>query len=235
MSDPAKPAAPAPAPNAGGPRPRYKRKLSNYLIDKKLQLRYVLVVTILSGIIAGSLGVMIYHQRHLASESIEKDLMALDDQVNDKQSEDLRHNIPAAMAAEDRNDALTMVGVGIGLAVILSGYLLIMTHKVAGPLFKVSMYFDRMAKGQLGKVTPLRSGDMLQDFYLSFAEMHDAVRARALEDNAALAAALDELKASKNLTDYRGDARAALDKELDQMTRHVDARKTALVDFPPRA
>ncbi len=229
MSDePAKPAAPT------APRPRYKRKLSNYLIDKKLQLRYVVVVTLLSAVIAGSLGAMIYRQRHRASESIERDLMALDNQFNDKQTEDLKQNIPEQMAAEDRNDALTMVGVGLGLAIILSGYLLIMTHKVAGPLFKVSMYFERMSRGQLGKVTPLRSGDMLQDFYLTFAEMHDAVRARAIEDNDALTAALDELKASKNVADYRGEARAVLDEELDQLARHVAARKAALVDFPPR-
>ena len=54
---------------AGGPpRTPYKRKMSNYLLDKKLQLRYVLLVTILSGIISGSLGYLIYQQRHSASE-----------------------------------------------------------------------------------------------------------------------------------------------------------------------
>ncbi len=69
MSDPIKPpAAPAPA----GPRPRYKRKLSNYLLDRKLQLRYVMLVTIMSGVIAGALGYMIYQQKRAASESIER-------------------------------------------------------------------------------------------------------------------------------------------------------------------
>ena len=72
MSDIATTAAPG-----GGPRPKYKRKLSNYLLDKKLQLRYVLLVTILSGVIAGALGYLIYQQKRAASESIEKDLQAL--------------------------------------------------------------------------------------------------------------------------------------------------------------
>ena len=45
---------------AGKPRAPYKRKLSNYLLDKRLQLRYVLLVTILSGVISGSLGYLIY-------------------------------------------------------------------------------------------------------------------------------------------------------------------------------
>ena len=61
---------------AGGQRPVYKRKLSNYLLDKRLQLRYVLLVTILSGISSGSLGYLIYHQSATASDSIAR---AMDD------------------------------------------------------------------------------------------------------------------------------------------------------------
>jgi hypothetical protein len=70
------PTAATGAPSSPAPRPRqhHKRKFSNYLLDKKLQLRYVLVVTILSGVIAGALGFLIYQQRRAASESIEKDL-----------------------------------------------------------------------------------------------------------------------------------------------------------------
>jgi len=211
-----------------GPRPKHKRRLSNYLLDRKLQLRYVIVVTLLSGAIAASLGIMIYQQRHKASSSIERDLMSLDAKFNSKQTDDLARNIPEQLAREDRNDALTMVGVGLGLAIILSGYLLIMTHKVAGPLYKVSMYFDRMAVGKLGRVTPLRSGDMLQDFYASFCEMHDAVRARMVADNDAIAAALARLKESKNEADYRGEGRAKLDDALENLDKHVEERKKAL-------
>src|SRR4051794_26564088 len=64
-------AAPAPGGAPTGPRVKHKRKLSNYLIDRSLQLRYILIVTILSGVIAASLGYLIYKQRHAASASIE--------------------------------------------------------------------------------------------------------------------------------------------------------------------
>ena len=73
MSDPTAATPSAGAPPAG-PRVRHKRKLSNYLLDKKLQLRYVLVVTILSGIIAGVLGFMIYQQRRAGAESIDQNM-----------------------------------------------------------------------------------------------------------------------------------------------------------------
>lgn len=226
MSDPSKPPSP-PAGAPAGPRPRYKRKLSNYLLDKKLQLRYVMLVTILSGVIAGALGYMIYQQKRAASESIEQDLKALT-QADSSQS-DFQERVASGLQSEDRALVYKMVGVGVGLVVILSLYLLIMTHKVAGPLYKVSMYFDRMAVGRLGVVTPLREGDMLQDFYAQFQEMHDAVRARAQRDVGVLEGALTALRTAQNQGDYRGEARSQLTEALDQLAAHVEARKKNLV------
>jgi hypothetical protein len=214
------------APRPPGGRPKYKRKLSNYLLDKKLQLRYVLLVTILSGVIAGALGYLIYQQKRAASESIEKDLAALT-QADSSQS-DFQDTVASGLESEDRALVYKMVGVGVGLVVILSLYLLIMTHKVAGPLYKVSMYFDRMADGRVGKVTPLRKGDMLQDFYTTFCEMHDTMRARMTADRDAIDKAAAALRASKPEGDYRGEGRAKLDEELTSMEQHLAARKTAL-------
>jgi hypothetical protein len=227
LSDIATTAAPG-----GGPRPKYKRKLSNYLLDKKLQLRYVLLVTILSGVIAGALGYLIYQQKRAASESIEKDLQALTHA--DAAQEDFQETVASGLESEDRALVYKMVGVGVGLVVILSLYLLIMTHKVAGPLFKVSMYFDRMAVGRLGVVTPLRQGDMLQDFYINFKDMHDAVRARAIADHETLDKALATLREAKNKADYRGEAQSKLDEALDELEKHLGERKKNLVDFPAR-
>jgi hypothetical protein len=228
LSDIAATAAPG-----GGPRPKYKRKLSNYLLDKELQLRYVLLVTILSGVIAGALGYLIYQQKRAASESIEKDLQALTQR--DAGQEDFQETVASGLESEDRALVYKMVGVGVGLVVILSLYLLIMTHKVAGPLFKVSMYFDRMAVGRLGVVTPLRQGDMLQDFYINFKDMHDAVRARAIADHETLDKALASLRDAKSKADYRGEAQSKLDEALDDLEKHLTERKKNLADFPPRA
>jgi hypothetical protein len=202
------------------PRPQYKRRLSNYLLDKKLQLRYVLFVTLLSAIIAGALGYLIYVQRHSASTSIESDLT---EQFNTE-----LQGISNKLDAEDRMLIYKMIGVGFGLVIILSMYLTIMTHKVAGPLYKVSMYFDKMADGKLGRVTPLRQGDMLVDFYQSFSDMHHAVRARAQADADRLGELAGQLRATSNEADYRGEARSQLNEELDKLTAYVDKRKQNL-------
>jgi hypothetical protein len=192
----------------------FKRRLSNFLLDRSLQLRYTLVVTILSAIIAGSLGYLINEQRHSASSKIEDDLVALTN--NDPSLAAFQQEIADDMTAQDHALVYTMIGIGVGLVIILSGYLVIMTHKVAGPLFKTSTYFDRMADGRLGAVSALRRGDMLQDFFLQFKDTHEVVRARFATD----------LGVMENATQV---LRAKLGTEaLAPMDAHLTARKAAL-------
>jgi len=211
-------------PSALGPgaSQRYKRRLSNYLIDKKLQLRYILVVTLLSGVIAGALGFMIYDQRHQSTMSIEEDLEELVQNADDIKA------ITGDYQTEDRVLVYKMVGAGVGLVIILSLYLVIMTHKVAGPLFKTSIYFERMAQGRLSVVTPLRRGDMLQDFFEKFKDMHDTVRQRAIDDIDAMEKAIAALRESRNQGDYRGEAHSAFNEELEKLEAHLANRKKNL-------
>jgi hypothetical protein len=202
--------------NAPPARQPYKRKLGNFMLDKKLQLRYVLLVTVLSALISASLGSLIYHQRHSASESIERDLEALTH--NDSSLAEFQNQVADDMASDDRALVYKMVGVGLGLVIILSAYLVIMTHKVAGPLFKVSMYFDRMAEGKIGNVYGLRKGDMLQDFFGNFKEMHEAVRTRMQADVITMESATDALRAKLVGT-----------PALEAMDKHLAQRKKALL------
>lgn len=203
---------PGNAPPPPAPRQKHKRHLTNYLLDKKLQLRYVFLVTALSAVISGVLGYMIYQQMHLASQDVAANLQGLDDGDDDFQKQ-----ITDDMERRDQRLIYEMAAVGVGLVVILSLYLVIMTHKVAGPLYKVSHYFDKMAAGQLGNVTPLRRGDMLNDFYDGFKVMHEAVRKRQKQDVASMQALIDACAA------------AGVDhKSIDQLAKHVADRNKAL-------
>ena len=200
--------------------PVYKRKLSNYLLDKKLQLRYVLLVTILSSIISGALGFLIYQQSRVASESVERDMSTLSQ--TDASYDDLKKDVGSRLDSGDRALVYTMVGVGVGLVLILSAYLVIMTHKVAGPLYKVSMYFDRMARGRIGQVSALRQGDMLQDFFANFRDMHESVRTRMQSDVITMEAATTALRS-------RAGGNAKLVDALDEMDKHITVRKKQLL------
>ena len=63
----------------------YRRKLSNYLLDKSLQLRYVVTVVLLSALIAGALGYLIWRQEADASAYV---LEAFDAFTRDRELRD---------------------------------------------------------------------------------------------------------------------------------------------------
>lgn len=198
----------------------HRRKLSNYLLDKKLQLRYVIVVSALSALIAGSLGWMIYQQEQRASADLVAGLADLT--RKDESLADFQREVARDMHARDRSLILEMAGVGVGLVFVLSVYLVLMTHKVAGPLYKVSHYFDQIGDGRLGRVTALRKGDMLQDFFTTYRDMHEAVRERLASDAAAMRRFVEASRAAGV------DATGALGTEIAHLDRHASDRQDAL-------
>jgi len=167
---------------------KHRRKLSNFLLNKELQLRYVAVVTALSALISGSLGYLIWRQGAKASDSIRR---ILDLNEVTRNSPELKKVILEQLASTDSSLVMVMSLFGVGLVVVLSLYLIVLTHKIAGPLYKVTLYFDKMARGRLDEVYKLRDGDMLQDFYSEFRSAHEAVRSRHVEANKAVGAFLD--------------------------------------------
>jgi hypothetical protein len=80
----------------------------------------------------------------------------------------------------------TLIASGIVLAIGLAIYGIKTTHKVAGPLFKVRLYFAKMKEGRFDTVYPLRKGDQLVDFYEHFRSAHAGVVAFEKADIAKL-------------------------------------------------
>ncbi len=74
-----------------------------------------------------------------------------------------------------RRILMVLLGTGLLLMLGLALYGIKMTHRVAGPLFKVSLYFAKMRDGRLDKVYNLRKGDQLVDFYDHFKHAHAGV------------------------------------------------------------
>ena len=88
-----------------------------------------------------------------------------------------------------------LVATGLALVFGLAIYGIKMTHRVAGPLFKVSLYLAKMKDGRYDKVWNLRKGDQLVEFYEHFKAGHAGVVALESSDieqiKALLAAARD--------------------------------------------
>lgn len=68
-----------------------------------------------------------------------------------------------------------LIGTGLLLMFGLAIYGIKMTHKVAGPLFKVTLYLAKMRDGRYDKVWNLRKGDQLIDFYEHFKAAHAGI------------------------------------------------------------
>ena len=68
-----------------------------------------------------------------------------------------------------------LIATGILLVFGLAIYGIKTTHKVAGPLFKISLYLAKMKDGRFDKVYNLRKGDQLVDFYDHFKTAHAGI------------------------------------------------------------
>ena len=157
------------------PQPRYKRSFRNVLLNKRLQLNYALWVTCVSAAIATLLGFLIYDQSTFASDQI---LAGLGGPGMEWVDADTKRQIQTELGRSDLSLVTTMMGLGVALALGLLGSLIVMTHRVAGPLFRMARYFDELGAGQLPTVGALRKGDQFQELFVTLSEAIEALRAR---------------------------------------------------------
>ena len=112
-----------------------------------------------------------------------------------------------------------LIATGLLLMFGLAIYGIKMTHKVAGPLFKVSLYLAKMRDGRYDKVWNLRKGDQLVDFYEHFKGAHAGVVAIEKED-------IEQIKAVIAAADAAGagesDAVAELRKVLARKEKSIE-------------
>ena len=156
---------------ASRPAPAVKRRLRNYLVDRSLQLRYVIFVTVLSAVIMGTLTYLIYAQMHKATAMLAGALAADDPQ-----------SIVGDLQQNDQRLVVVMALVGLGLIVVLTVSLIVMTHKVAGPLYKIGTYLDEITEHRLPQIHAIRKGDEFHSFFNKFKNMTDALEERARRD-----------------------------------------------------
>lgn len=154
-----------------------RRRLRNYIIDTRLQLRYIGMVTLVSAVISALLGYLIWMQRSQASRTIVHSLESVDFLGVQQKAEIVQH-----LRHSDASVLLRMGLVCGGLIIVLSMFLVVMTHKVAGPLHVIGNYLDRLTSGRLPLVHNLRHGDEFRVFHKKFKDMCNALRARAETD-----------------------------------------------------
>src|SRR4029079_13562491 len=199
-------------------RPAYKRKVKNYLLDVGLQLRYTAAIVI----VAVALTIVLGHRIYRATQDTSK-VILWTGLVDPATSQELQ----SQFAQSDRTVLFGILGFGVILVVSIGGVGILLTHKVAGPLYKISSFFGRIRDNRLGPApAKLRKGDELQDFYLSFRDMHQAVRGRVEDDVRVLEGALAAIDAAPE------GKSPALQRALDDL-RGMQKRKEDSLEAPP--
>ena len=195
---------------AAASRPVYKRKVRNYLLDVGLQLRYTLTIVVVAIFLTAGLGFKMYQ----ATREISRIILftGLADPATAQE-------LQAQFANSDRVVLWGIIGFGLVLVLSISAVGILITHKVVGPLYKISSFFARVRDNRLGSVPAgLRKGDELQEFYSTFREMHQAVRDRVAEDVKVLGDAVTAIEATSE------GKTAAVQRALDEL-RQLRKRK----------
>lgn len=137
-------------------------------------------------------------------EALEAQAAALKQQSNDLAER--QRSVFAAIVG-----VLVLLVIGIGLAGI------VVTHKVAGPIFKMKKQIRAVGDGKLEIPGKLRKGDELVDFFDTFEHMVRNLRARQEEEIEKLDAAIKNVEGKADekelepLYQLRKEMKAALD------------------------
>lgn len=154
---------------------KHQRRLRNYLLDPKVQLKFTVIMVVLTTVLTASLGYFWYGEVRTTSSMLRVNaLSSLGSDVADK--------IDQEVAQYDRRRLLVLIGFGVLLALLSAGYGIIVTHKVAGPIFKMTRHMKDIEANRLYRLWGLRKGDQLQEFFSSFQGMHAALRERVEKD-----------------------------------------------------
>src|SRR5439155_13297244 len=122
-------------------RPPYKRKVRNYLLDVGLQLRYTATIVIVAVFLTAGLGFKMYQ----ATRDVSK-VILWTSLVDPSSAEELQ----AQFSNSDRVVLWGIVGFGVVLVFSIGTVGILITHKVAGPLYKIASFFGRVRDNRLG-------------------------------------------------------------------------------------
>ena len=113
----------------------------------------------------------------------------------------------------------SIIGALLALVVVIGLVGIYVTHKVAGPIYKMRLLLRQLAEGKLVADPHLRKGDELQDFMGAFAAMVDAMKARQQKELVALDQAIDMARAGgaqaeklAPITDVRDELKRSIEE-----------------------
>ena len=184
-----------------------QRKLKNYLIDSKFQMRWVTRIIFIITVIVGVMGYFLY--RTVADSA---DQM-LAQKLGDLELTEASINAFVAQTQADKLMTVYKLAAWLfALAVFVSGAIIVLTHKVAGPVYKMRKIFRSIDDDNLSLTGKLRKGDELREAFDDFDDMLRRLREQRRADLAVLEGVRDSCKDSDTLSKARSDLDALIKK-----------------------
>jgi HAMP domain-containing protein len=184
-----------------------QRKIRNYLLDRRFQLKYTGMVLLVTVSVASGLGYVAYRFSQGQTEALTAHIAAQPDLGSDTAT-DLEEFAQQA-DREIRNRIIAGVLL-LTLALGLTG--IMVTHRVVGPTYRMKRLFAHVADGRFEVNTGIRKGDELQELYHSFAEMVESLRDRRAEEIEQLEETLSKMEAAGVQSAYITELRAVLER-----------------------
>jgi hypothetical protein len=150
-----------------------------YLLDRGFQLKYAVVMALAGLAVAAVFGLWV-HQAHAQATA----LLSAD---------------PETRALLEKGDRMLLAVLG-GVALLLAGALgllgVVITHRVAGPVFVMGHYLAVIAEGRYPRMRTLRSSDELRGFFATFLAAVERLKDRERRHAAVLEDAAHRMRAA---------------------------------------
>jgi len=178
------------------------------LLDKGFQLKWVVRVVLVTSLIVTVMGYYLYNTVAGATDQM------LAQKLGDPNLTDEAMNAFVQQAEQDKFSTVLMLALGLFMLVLLLSVVTIaLTHKIAGPIYKLRKIFGTIDGDQLQVYARLRKGDELQDTFRDFSEMLRRLRESRRHD-------MEELEELSSLS--RESGLDEVGKRLDQMVERYD-------------
>ncbi len=211
MTTTAAPTASQPQPASESPlEPAPRRRLRNYLIDSRQQLRFATYLVAVATAISAALGWMLWSAYRETSRVIA---------LADPQSAD---TLSATLASVDRSRILWLIAGLIAVVTCLLLFAVVVTHHIAGPAHFLAGICRQVSEGNLSRPRPLRRGDLLVELADEVNAMVDMLRQREDRERSLIAAAAEQLRRAAP----RGGELAIAAETLDKLAKEKGRRLT---------
>jgi HAMP domain-containing protein len=184
-----------------------QRRVRNYLIDRRFQLKYTGMVLLVTVSVAGGLGYVAYGFSQGQTEQLTMQIATQLD-LDAETAADLER----FARQEDRKirNAILAGVLLLTLALGLTG--IIVTHRVVGPAYRMRRLFEHVGEGKFEVTTGIRKGDELQELFHSFADMIESLRDQRGEEIEQLEQTLIKMESAGVQSAHITELRAVLER-----------------------